>query len=239
MAKAEVSRKTTNPTVIYEDGQCVGFGCPELRVEVIPCWLARTLVQVHHYSRRWVNNSYLHLGVMSGRTLVGVMQWGYALNPNSGRRVVLDTGNREYMELNRLWLHNSMPKNSESRAIGYAIRLIRKQYPAVQWVQSFADERCGKGGIVYQACSFDFVGSHLSRFYELDGEWFHELAKTRKGGVRGRHLQANLHRANVHMMRQFRYVKFLNKKARKRLNEKLFKVQPYPKLEAEKRGIDV
>lgn len=38
----------------------------------------------------------------------------------------------------------------------------------------------------------------------------------------------------MHMVRQFRYVKFLNKKARKRLNEKLFKIQPYPKLEAEK-----
>ncbi|EGH0644546.1 protein mom, partial [Salmonella enterica subsp. enterica serovar Montevideo] len=28
---------------------------------------------------------------------------------------------------------------------------------------------------------------------------------------------------------QYRYIRFLNKRARKRLNTKLFRVQPYPK----------
>ncbi len=72
-------------------------------LKTISCWLARTIIQTKHYSRRFVNNSYLHLGVFSGRDLVGVLQWGYALNPNSGRRVVLGTDNRGYMELNRMW----------------------------------------------------------------------------------------------------------------------------------------
>lgn len=231
MAKAKESRKSTTPNEVLFQGEFIGYGCPELRVEVIECWLARLVICAKHYSQRFVNNSYLHLGVFSGKDLVGVLQWGYALNPNSGKRVVLGTANREYMELNRMWLHDRMPRNSESRAISYSIKVIRRLYPQVQWVQSFADERCGGAGIVYQACSFDFVGSHESKFYELDGDWYHEICKTAKSrsGHRGRHLRANLDRATVHHFKQYRYVKFFNKRARKRLNQKLFKVQPYPK----------
>lgn len=94
----------------------------------------------------------------------------------------------------------------------------------------FADERCGRAGVVYQASNFDFIGSHYSKFYELDGEWYHELAKTRKkGGQRGAKLRSNLHRATVHKLKQYRYIRFLNKRARKRLNTDLFNPQPYPK----------
>lgn len=161
MGKIKQSRILTPPQLIEYDGEIVGYGSPELRVETISCWLARTVICAKHYSKRIVNNSYLHLGVFSGRELVGVMQWGYALNPNSGARVVTGTGNREYMELNRLWLHDNMPRNSESRAISYALKAIKQLYPSVQWVQSFADERCGRFGVVYQASNFDYVGATI------------------------------------------------------------------------------
>lgn len=231
MGSEKKSRILTRPEPVMHDGHIIGYGSRELRVETISHWLARAVIVSKHYSRRFVNNSYLHLGVFSGRELVGVMQWGYALNPNSGKRVVLDTGNREYMELNRMWLHDCMPRNSESRAISYALKTIRLLHPQVQWVQTFADERCGKNGVVYQASNFEFIGSHESTFYELDGEWYHEIAMNavRKGGGRGAHLRANRERAVVHKFMQYRYIRFLDKRARKRLNSKFFKVQPYPK----------
>ena len=227
----KVSRIEHPPTFIHDEGRLVGFGSPELRVEAVESWLCRMVITAKHYSGRFVNNGYVHLGIFSHRHLVGVMQWGYALNPNSGKRVVADTGNREYLELNRLWVHDRMPRNTESRAISYALKYIKRAYPSVQWVQSFADERCGGGGIVYQACSFEFIGSHVTTFYELDGEWYHEINKTaiKRGGQRGIFLRANLHRATIHKFKQYRYIKFLKSPARKRLNTKLFKVQPYPK----------
>lgn len=233
MGKESKSRILTKPTTIEFDGQIVGYGSRELRVETITCWLARAIVVTKHYSHRFVNNSYLHLGVFCGRDLVGVMQWGYALNPNSGRRVVSGTENREYMELNRMWLHDCMPRNSESRALSYAMKTIKMLHPSVQWVQTFADERCGRSGVVYQASNFDYIGSHETTFYELDGEWYHEIAMNaiKRGGKRGEYLRANKERAVTHKFRQFRYIRFLNKKARKRLNSKYFSVQPYPKPE--------
>ncbi|HCO1273191.1 TPA: protein mom, partial [Escherichia coli] len=83
----------------------------------------------------------------------------------------------------------------------------------------------------YQASNFDFIGSHESTFYELDGEWYHEIAMNaiKRGGQRGEYLRANKERAVVHKFNQYRYIRFLNKRARKRLNTKLFRVQPYPK----------
>ena len=227
--KGNVSRAVGHPQPVLHDSRVVGFGCADLRVEVIPCWLARVIITAKHYSRRVVNNSYFHVGCFAGRELVGVLQWGYALNPASGKRVVFGTGNREYMELNRMWVHDCMPRNTESRVVSYSIKLIKILHPQIQWVQSFADERCGKAGVVYQACSFDYVGSHLSTFYELNGEWYHSLARSRAGGVRGTMLRQNLHLAKAHRFRQYRYIRFLNKGARRRLNTKLFKVQPYPK----------
>ncbi|EOO0544419.1 protein mom, partial [Escherichia coli] len=59
----------------------------------------------------------------------------------------------------------------------------------------------------------------------------------KRGGQRGEHLRANIDRASVHKFRQFRYIRFLNKRARKRLNTKLFKVQPYPKPQTVKTGL--
>ncbi|WP_447871169.1 Mom family adenine methylcarbamoylation protein [Serratia fonticola] len=233
-SQGAVSRATGKPDPVTHNGETVGYGCTDLHVATIPVWLARLVIVNFHYSKRVVNNSYLHLGIFEGRELVGVMQWGYAMNPSSGSKVVTGTSNRGYMELNRLWVHDRMPRNTESRAISYALKTIKLLYPAVEWVQTFADERCGRFGVVYQASNFDYVGSHKSTFYELDGEWYHKIAlttKASKAGARGLHLQANKHRATAHTFNQFRYIKFLNKRARKRLNTKLFNPQPYPKPE--------
>ena len=210
--KTNVSRASGKPAPVIYAGETVGFGCEDLHVATI-----------------------LHLGIYDGRELVGVMQWGYAMNPSSGARVVAGTGNREYMELNRLWVHDRMPRNTESRAISYALKIIKLLYPAVEWVQTFADERCGRFGVVYQASNFDYVGSHQTTFYELDGEWYHKIAMTTKGrkaGTRGSYLQENAHRATAHTFNQFRYIRFLNKRARRRLNTKLFSPKPYPKPES-------
>ena len=77
----------------------------------------------------------------------------------------------------------------------------------------------------------DYIAGHTDPIYELDGEWYHEITMNaiKRGGQRGVYLRANKERAVVHKFNQYRYIRFLNKRARKRLNTKLFRVQPYPK----------
>lgn len=224
------SRQLSARKFITQGEQVVGYGCDELYVAMIECWLARLIVSAKHYSRRFVNNSYLHLGVFAGRDrLVGVLQFGYAMNPASGRNVVAGTDNRGYMELNRMWIHDSQPRNTESRVISYALRYIRRAFPAVKWIQSFADERCGRAGVVYQAANFDYVGSHISEFYELDGEFYHAIRMHAGRNGREMELKANAHRAKIYRFNQYRYVYFIDKRAIAQLNSKRFKIQPPPK----------
>ena len=52
-----------------------------------------------------------------------------------------------------MWLDDKAKRNSESMAVSYSFKYLRGKFPKVKWVQSFADERCGGFGIVYQACS--------------------------------------------------------------------------------------
>ena len=194
----------------------------------IPSKEARAVILAHHYSGRVVNNSYIHLGIYRLGAFEGVLQFGYMLNPARAGKIVEGTTQGEYLELNRMWLTDDAPRNSESRAISYAIKYIRKACPTVAWIQSYADERCGGFGVVYQASNFAYLGSHKCTFYRLDGETYHEMLLTahKKGGARGRYLRENISRAEKLTMRQFRYVFFLKTDWRKRLK---LKIQPYPK----------
>lgn len=81
-----------------------GFGTADFYVAQIPCATARAVIIEHHYSHRVVNNSYLHLGVYREGAFVGVLQWGYALNPARAGKIVEGTVQGQYMELNRMWL---------------------------------------------------------------------------------------------------------------------------------------
>ncbi|HYI27571.1 MAG TPA: hypothetical protein VD863_06935 [Bradyrhizobium sp.] len=79
--------------------------------------LANEIITANHYSRKIVNNTYVHLGVIIAGEMLGVLQLGYALNPASGATIVPGTGNRAYLELNRMWLDDRAPRNSESRQL--------------------------------------------------------------------------------------------------------------------------
>ncbi|PZA12487.1 hypothetical protein DNX69_10970 [Rhodopseudomonas palustris] len=219
---------TDVPRYIYGTQAVAGFGTRWFYVARIERALACEMVIRHHYSGRIVKNSYVHLGVFIDGQIVGVMQFGYALNPAAMGKVVEGSSSIDYLELNRMWLSDAAPRNSESRAIAYAVRYIKEVMPQVSWLQTFADERCGGWGVVYQAANFTYVGCHFTAFYELDGEFFHEmlLSAHSKMGQRGAYLRQNLDRATRQTFRQFRYVFFIRRSWRKRLR---LAPKPYPK----------
>lgn len=135
---------------------------------------------------------------------------------------------KKYLELNRMWLDDIAPKNSESKAISYSIKFIKRKYPDIKWIQSFADERCGKFGIVYQAANFKYYGEHTALFWTLDGVIYHNSLMTRdpKLSKSAAILQADKDRATSETLRQFRYIYFIDKRWEKKV---LLKEQPYEK----------
>lgn len=211
--------------------EAYGFGNAAFRIETIDRDIANGIIIANHYSRRVYRASTLHLGVFIGADLVGVLQYGFAMNPASAGSVVAGTAMHEYLELNRMWLSDAAPRNSESKALSYSIRLIRRVRPAVKWIQSFADERCGLFGTVYQAAGFTFHGEHRGIFWELDGEFYHNSLMTNgktAANPRAAHLRANRERAIRHALRQFRYLRFLKPRFAKGCRHP---ARPYPKPE--------
>lgn len=163
---------------MFGEHDVIGYSNGRIYVKEIERDKANKIIIKNHYSHKVYNASFINLGVFINDKLVGVLQYGSAMNPASGASVVSGTHIENFLELNRMWLDDSAGNTSESQAISCSIRYIKHRYPKVKWIQSFADERCGCFGIVYQSCSFDYYGEHINIFWELDGEYYHNINMT-------------------------------------------------------------
>jgi adenine modification enzyme len=213
---------------IFGDREIIGFGAKSFFVREIDRDIANKMIVENHYSKKYYNASYIHLGVYMHGDLVGILQYGYAMNPASAGSVVKDTQLNQYLELNRMWLDDKAPRNSESKAISYSIKYIKKKYPDIKWIQSFADERCGCFGIVYQSANFEYYGEHTATFWTLDGEIYHNSLMTRnpKLSKAAAYLQANKERATPEKLRQFRYLYWIDRRWKVKV---LLRQQKFPK----------
>jgi len=226
-----------NQSTLWGEPECLGFGTENFYVKEIPKKISNDIIIKNHYSHKVAGfaTTYIYLGVFYKEQLLGSLQYGFCMNPASAKNIVTGTGIYEHLELNRMWLCDSIDiKYPESQAISYSIKYIKRKHKKIKWVQSFADERCGGFGIVYQACSFSFYGEHLSEFYELEGKYYHKIALTNTADNREayRYIRENKDRATKKTLRQFRYIKFLDKREKKKC---LLKEKPYPKHYKEKK----
>jgi hypothetical protein len=148
-----------------------------------------------HYSGKVVQNSQLHIGVFYRGKLEGVMQFGPSLDKRKLIGLVEGTPWNGFIELNRMAFTDVLPRNSESRAIGIAMRILRKHYPHVQWVVSFADAcQCGDGAI-YRASGFVLTSVKVNgQNYRLP--FADELDEAPL-------MQAGLRAGDIHVLRQW------------------------------------
>lgn len=200
----------------------------DLLVKVIPAKIANNFMCRVHYSGKVVPNSQLHFGVFWQNTLQGVIQFGPSMFKRQMLPLVAGTKWNGFIELNRLAFTDVLPRNSESRALGVCLRLLKKQAPHVEWVLSYADAcQCGDGTI-YRATGF--VLTAIKRNTELlvapDGTIMHNIQAYHKCKAyearRWRKLDGY----------QLRYIYFLNPAARARLA-----VPAIPYSEIKKRGV--
>ena len=213
---------------LWGDSELLGFGLDDFYIKEVDRKEANKIIVENHYSKKFYNATYIHLGLFVDGIIKGVLQYGYAMNPASCGSVVEGTKQNEYLELNRMWIADNVGEYPESRAISYSLKYIRRKYPKIKWIQSFADERCGGFGIVYQACSFGYYGEHKSDFWEFKGEIYHNSIITNNNRSTKETLekQGFKNEAVKTSLRQFRYIKFLDQREKKKC---LLKEQPYPK----------
>lgn len=130
----------------------------DILLKPIPADKANALVKRVHYSGKVVQNSQIHIGVFYNGKLEGAMQFGPSLDKRKIQGLVAGTLWHEFIELNRMAFSEQLPRNSESRALSVAMRILRKHAPQIKWVISFADAtQCGDGTI-YRAAGFVLTG---------------------------------------------------------------------------------
>lgn len=152
----------------------------QLIVKPISAQDANRIIRALHYSGKVVNNSQIHLGVFMGDKCGGAMSFGPSLDKRKMLGLVRETLWNEFTELNRMAFADWLPRNGESRCIGYAMRWLGKTYPWLKWCVSFADgTQCGDGTI-YRASGFLLTGLKVNnQIWEAPtGEGFSRLSLT-------------------------------------------------------------
>lgn len=202
----------------------------DIVVKPIKASAANDLVRRVHYSGKVVNNSSLHFGAYLDGKLEGAMSFGSPLDKRKVLPLVEGTAWTGMLELNRMAFSDRLPRNSESRCIAVAFRLIKKHYPHVEWVLSFSDgTQCGDGTI-YRASGFV-----LTQIKNNTSMWQHKKTGERRQDMQFFHTGTLGERKSGDWFKvpgfQLRYIYFIDPTARERLT-----VPILPFSEISKRG---
>ena len=149
----------------------------QITLKVIPPSIANPFVRKMHYSGKIMNNSNLHFGVFYEGKLHGVMSFGPSLDKSKLIGLVKGTKWSEFIELNRMAFDDVLPRNSESRALSIAIKLIKKHAPHIKWIVSFADATMCGDGTIYRAAGFvlTMIKENEGILQLPDGRLVHQL----------------------------------------------------------------
>lgn len=186
----------------------------DIVIKPISAKAANALVKRVHYSGKVVPNSQLHFGAYLNGKLEGAMSFGPSMKKSGVIGLVSDTSWNGFIELNRMAFSDALPRNSESRAMSVAFRMIKKHYPHIEWVISFSDgSQCGDGAI-YRASGFvltQIKENSQIRINPKTGEAMQSMAAFHVGESR------NFSKWEKIKGYQLRYIYFINPDARQRL----------------------
>ena len=150
---------------------------PPFWIKEIGFELAAAFVLKYHYSKVMPRQTKICLGFYKGEKgpLVGVMTLGWGVRPKDTiRRLFPSLNSKDYLEIGKLCVVDSEPKNSESRILSLAIWWLRKNRPDLKVLFTWADALWGKPGYIYQAANFYYGGHIWTEVYmDKNGVRFH------------------------------------------------------------------
>jgi len=118
---------------------------------------ARAFIAAHHYAGGSSCFTALTVGLFrkSDGDLLGVAHW---LPPARGVCVHFDQPAGGMLALSRLAIHPDVPKNGASYLIGWCIRHIKRNKPAIKMLVTYADQGQGHTGQIYRATNWTYDG---------------------------------------------------------------------------------
>jgi hypothetical protein len=88
-------------------------------------------------------------------------------------------GENKVLELRRLVILDNAGKTSESHIISKTIKYLKKHFPLIEIIVSYADPMYGHTGTIYKASNFEYVGvsaADVGYFDPENGKTYHSRA---------------------------------------------------------------
>ncbi|MCH7685148.1 MAG: DNA methyltransferase [Planctomycetes bacterium] len=167
------------------------------------------------------------LGAFVEDRLHGVLTLG--VGPTNAHRLVESAERSDCVTLTRLWLSVELPKNSESRVLGIALRGLRTA-TSLKFVLTYADPDAEHVGTIDQATNWTYIGESLAMPLLDLGDGVPRQTRTVAHSF-GTHSVKHFRKHGMNVKRipqaaKHRYVYFLDRSWRDRLNVETL---PYPK----------
>ncbi len=221
--------------------QDTGYSIPEMAVRVRPPSsiikrltvlqvkpaLAKPMIETEHYLHSMPAGPLACFGVYLDGECLGAVVFSNGMAQSF--RILDAAKPSDVVTLARLWLSDRLPKNSESRVLGFTLSYLRQRTP---WkaIISYADPTAGHLGVIYQATGWLYLGATQRDGYIRlpDGKLHHPRSVSNLLGSNSiRHLRATGVQARREpTLGKHKYLYILDPSWRWRLKVKPL---PYPK----------
>ena len=126
---------------------------------------AKAFIQSRHYSPIMPKLTKHYMGVFVDNELQGVITFGWGTRPKHTIQVLFpDLDTKDYFEIGKMCMDDSMPRNSESQMLRHSVRWL-KENTDIKYLFTWADGIVGKVGYVYQGSNFLYGGFSTTDTY--------------------------------------------------------------------------
>jgi hypothetical protein len=146
------------------------FNRDKISVREIEKSLAEQMVVKHHYTHKWslcqvaygvfyaTDNECQFIEAKEDK-LIGCLVFGQPVGRSAAESISSMIKVDEVFELTRLFIHDGYGRNIESYCLSQALTQIRKKFPHIKAILTYADGEQGHKGTIYQACGFHYQGN--------------------------------------------------------------------------------
>lgn len=187
--------------------------------------LAKKCVEKYHYSHNLPTESLLRLAVYEEDKLIGVVV--YARGANKNKATPFGLSIYDICELIRVALNEH--RSPVTQIISESIKILKKKFPKIKMIISFADSNQSHLGVIYQAGNWIYTGYSKDTEIIVNGVQTHRRSLYDKYGTSSLKIikkTVDPHAKRVFCKQKYRYVYPLNKQLRKRI---LKMSKKYPK----------
>jgi len=156
---------------------------PKLHLDWCSYEAAKYACENWHYSKCMPAGKIAKIGIWENKKFIGSIMYGTGANPKIGSQYKLDQDS--VCELVRVAIDKHF--YPVSKYLSISLSIIKKSFPNMELVVSYADTRENHYGGIYQATNWIYVGLNQKSggwSYKIGGKWVHKRSLGAKYGRR-------------------------------------------------------